>query len=89
MCIWLLHSWFRTAVRVRQVCLLSPTLFSASLERIMSDALEAHGGKITIGSRTFTNLLFVSGICTLAEKEQELEAIVENLDKILKSIRWR
>ena len=34
--------WFRTTVGVRQGCLLSPTLCSIFLERIMTDALENH-----------------------------------------------
>ena len=73
--------WFRTTVRVRQGCLLSPTLFNIFLERIMSDALEEHDGKVSIGGRNITNLRFADDIDALAEEEQELEALVESLDK--------
>ena len=73
--------WFRTTVGVRQGCLLSPTLFNIFLERIMSDALEEHDGKVTIGGRNITNLRFADDIDALAEEEQELEALVESLDK--------
>ena len=73
--------WFRTTVRVRQGCLLSPTLFNMFLERIMSDALEEHDGKVSIGGRNITNLRFADDIDALAEEEQELEALVESLDK--------
>ena len=41
--------WFRTTVGVTQGCLLSPTLFIIFLEQIMSDALEEHDGKVSIG----------------------------------------
>ena len=48
------------------------------LKRIMSDALDEHDGKVSIGGRNITNLLFA--IAALAEEEQELEALVQNLD---------
>ena len=78
--------WFRTTVGVRQGCLLSPTLFNIFLERIMSDALEEHDGKVSIGGRNITNLRFADDIDALAEEEQELEALVESLIKTC--TRW-
>ena len=68
--------WFRTTVGVSQGCLLSPTLFN-----ILSEALEEHDGKVSIGGRNITNLRFADDIDVLAEEEQELEALVESLDK--------
>ena len=65
-------------------------LQSFILERIMSDALEEHDGKVRIGDRNITNLQFADDIeGGLAEEEQELEALVENLNKTCTSIRWR
>ena len=65
----------------KAVCFLSPTLFNVFLERIITDALEEHDGKISIGGRNITNLRFPGDIDALAEEEQELEALVECLDK--------
>ena len=76
-----IEEWFRTTVGIRQGCLLSPTLFNIFLERIMSDALEEHDGKVSIGGRNITNLRFADDVDALAEEEQELEALVESLDK--------
>ena len=73
--------WFRTTVGVRQGCLLSPTFFNIFLERIMSDALEEHDGKVSIGGRNITYLRLADDIDALAEKEQELGALVESFDK--------
>ena len=73
--------WFRTTVGVRQGCLLSPTLFNIFLEQIMSDALEEHDGKVSIGGRNITNQRFADDIDALAEEEQEQEALVGSLDK--------
>ena len=47
----------------------------------MSDALEEHDGKVSIGGRNITNLRFADDIDALAEEEQELEVLVESLDK--------
>ena len=47
----------------------------------MSDALEEHDGKVSIGGRNIINLRLVDDIVALAEEEQDLEALVESLDK--------
>ena len=47
----------------------------------MSDALEEHDGKVSIGGRNITNLRFADDIDSLAEEEQQLEALVESFDK--------
>ena len=70
--------WFRTTVGVKQGCLLSHTLQNF-LERIMSDAMEEHDGKVSIGGRKITNLCFADDIDAAAEEEQALENLVESL----------
>ena len=77
--------WFRTTVGVRHGCLLSPTPINIFFKRIMSDALEQHGRKVSIGGRNITNLELADDIDGLVEEEQELEALVESIDK---DIRW-
>ena len=71
----------RSNSRSKARYLLSPTLFSIFLERILSDALKEHDGKVSIGGRNITNLQFAADIDALAEEEQELEALVGSLDK--------
>ena len=44
------------------------------------DTLEELDGKASIGGRTIANLRFTDGIASV-EEEQELETLVENLDK--------
>ena len=58
-----------------------PSSSTFFLQRIMSDALEEHDEKISIGGRTITNLRFADGIDALAEEDQKLEALFEGLDK--------
>ena len=79
--------WFRTTVRVRHGCLLSPTLINIFLKRIMSDALEEHDRRISIGGRNITNPEIADDIHALAEEEQELEVLVESLNKTYTSYK--
>ena len=78
---------FRTTAGVRQGCLLSPTLFSILLERIMTDAPEAHEGTVSIRGNTITNLRFAVDIDGLAEEGEELAKLVGRLDKA--STSWK
>ena len=71
--------WFRTTVGVRKECLLSPTLFSISLERIMPGALEEHDKKVSIGERTINITDDIDA--ALTEEEQEQKTLAESLAK--------
>ena len=53
----------------------------------MPDALDQHDGKVSIGGRNIINLRSSDGIDALAEEEQELETLVESLDKTGTSFR--
>ena len=67
-----IENWLRTAAGVRQGCLLSPNLFNAFLERIMTDALEDHEGTVSSGGRRTTNLRFADDIDGSAGEEEEM-----------------
>ena len=74
--------WFRTTMGERQGCLLSLTFFNIFLERIMSDDLEEHDGKVSLGAEI--HVLPICGLPltdALAEEEPELKALVESLYK--------
>ena len=70
-----------TTIGIRQVCLLSPTLFNIFLEKIMADALADHEGTVSIGGRTITNLRFADDIDGLAGQEQKLVKLVNHLEE--------
>ena len=52
----------------------------------MSDTLEELDGKVSIDDRNVTNFRFADDKNALTEEEQELEALVESLDKTC--TRW-
>ena len=58
-------------------CLFLSTLFNIFLVRIISDALEEHNGKVSIGDKTMTNLRLADYIDILAEEWRGLEALVQ------------
>ena len=66
-----------------------PQHLNIFIERIMTGALEEQDGKASKGGRNITNLRFADDLDALAEEEQELEALVESLNKPVQSIRWR
>ena len=47
----------------------------------MTDTLEDHKGTVSVAGRTIANLCFADDIDGLAGQEEELEKIVERLDK--------
>ena len=53
----------------------------------MFDALEEQDRKVSLGGRNITNLRFADDIDALVEEEQELEALVESLDKTCKKYK--
>ena len=72
--------WFRTAVGVRQGCLLSPALLNIFLERIMCEALDDHEGSVSIVGRLITNVRFADDIVVNAEEEEAAGVLVDHLD---------
>ena len=74
-----IREWIRTTVGVRKGCLLS-TIFNIFVERIMSDAVEEHGRKVSVGGRNIIKLWIANDIDALTEEEQDLETLVESLD---------
>ena len=60
-----LGEFFKTTVDVGQGCLLSPTLVSLFLEKIMRETLHDHLTSVSIGGRPICNLRFADDIYPL------------------------
>ena len=72
---------FRVRRGVRQGCVLSPNLFNILAERVMREALEEYEGGVHIGGRRMTNLRYADDIVLLTSSEEELQTMVERLDR--------
>ena len=62
--------WFRITVGDRRMSF-SPTLFNIILEKNMSDALEEHDGKVSIGGRTITTCGLPKILTLLLKKSKD------------------
>ena len=71
--------YFTCGVGVRQGCMLSPMLFNAFLEEIMSRALADIEGGVNIHGRAFINLRFADVIALITAKQQELKELTRKL----------
>ena len=65
--------FFRASVRVRQGCLLLPTLFNIFLEKIMQDTLNKYTSTIASGGYGICNLRFADDIDLMAGSIPELQ----------------
>ena len=74
-----LTEWFETIVGVLQGCMLSPLLFNIFLEIIMARALTDVDAGAVINGHVISNLRFADDIAALAEKEKELQQVVDNI----------
>ncbi|XP_063616061.1 uncharacterized protein LOC134789360, partial [Penaeus indicus] len=73
--------YFKCGVGVRQGCILSPMLFNAFLEEIISRSLLDFEGGVLIHGREINNLRFADDIALITSKEQELEELTRKLDE--------
>ncbi|XP_063590184.1 uncharacterized protein LOC134767063 [Penaeus indicus] len=80
-------NFFNCGVGVRQGCILSPMLFNAFLEEIITRAHEGYNGGVTIQGRKISNLRFADGIDLITSSEKELLDLTSRLEKVSRSFR--
>lgn len=68
---------FKVKRGVRQGCVLSPKLFNLYTEEIFAESEELKG--IVVGGRNITNLRFADDTLLMAESEEELQKIVDEV----------
>ena len=71
---------FRTTVRVRQRCSLSPVLFKIFIENTMQETLQDVNTAISIGGRAIYNLLFADNIDLIGGSDNELQDLTTILE---------
>ena len=69
--------WFQIGKRVRQGCILSPSLFNLYAEYIMRNAgLEEAQAEIKIAGRNISNLRYADDTTLMAESKEELKSLL-------------
>ena len=74
-----LGEFFKTAVGVRQGCLLSLILFNLFLDRIMQETLHDHHKSISTGGRPICNRRFAKDIAIIGGNSGELQYLTNIL----------
>ena len=74
-----LGEFFKTAVGVRQGCLLSPILFNLLWDKIMQEPLHDHHTSISIGGRPVRNRRFAEDIALVGGSSSELQDLTNIL----------
>jgi len=74
-----ISEWFETIVGVLQGCMLSPLLFNIFLEIIMARALKDVNAGAVMNGNVISNLQFANDIAALAESQDELQGLVNNI----------
>ena len=74
-----MSEWFETIVGVWQGCMLSPILFNIFLEVIMAESLDKINTGAVMNGRIINNLRFADDIAVLAEKEVDLQGMVNRI----------
>jgi len=74
-----LTEWFKTAVGVRQGCVISPQLFNILLEMVMLVALDDIKIGATLQGTCINNLRFADDIVLMAETPHELQQLVDKV----------
>ena len=72
--------FFKCSVEVRQGCVLSPILFNALLEKLVSRATDKFDSGISIQGKNLTNLRFADDIALLTASARNLKDLTMRLD---------
>ena len=71
---------------VLEGCLLSPTLFSLFLERIMTDALKDFEGGVKYAGRRIRDSRFADDIDLMEESEERIQEVTRRVEKASKKL---
>eukprot|EP00112_Aurelia_sp_Birch-Aquarium-sp1_P002497 Seg1276.14 transcript_id=Seg1276.14/GoldUCD/mRNA.D3Y31 product="putative transposon-derived protein F52C9.6" pseudo=true protein_id=Seg1276.14/GoldUCD/D3Y31 len=73
--------WFNIRRGVRQVCIISPSLYNIYAENITRKTLEGFESGITIGGEKLTNLRFAYNMVVICNSKEELIKLLSDLKR--------